>query len=160
VPALWSGGDVSASCGDAYRKAMESHHRRSEARLPSIFVPLATALDINLSHSRPWKHILISRPESTRESLSAPDTDEDRHKIKTYVAKYAVDIGAMMNNVPRQMLLLFKANDCLRHLDRFYIADLSYLTLCARRVNFEHKLFLQSLELLRSRSLNQDVDVF
>lgn len=28
------------------------------------------------------------------------------------------DIGAMLNKVPRQMLLLFKANDCLRHLDR------------------------------------------
>ena len=168
MPALWSGGDVPASCGDAYRKAMESHYRRSEVRLPSMFprffVPLATALDFNLSIlSQPWKHMLMSRLESTRESLSAPDTDEDRHKIKTYVAKYAVDIGAMMNNVPRQMLLLFKANDCLRHLDRF----IAYVTLgtrlCARRVNVAlchfRKLFplissTIGLELFCARRLN------
>ena len=42
------------------------------------------------------------------------------------------DIGVMLNKVPRQMLLLFKANDCLRHLDRKLGASSASLIATAR----------------------------
>jgi hypothetical protein len=64
--------------------------------------------------ARPWNAIVDARLDS----LAIPDTSEERAKIKHYAAQYAVDIGAMLNRVPREMLLIFKANDCLRHLDR------------------------------------------
>jgi hypothetical protein len=38
----------------------------------------------------------------------------------------------MLNKVPRQMLLLFKANDCLRHLDRKLGASSATLLATAR----------------------------
>ena len=88
--------------------------------------------------ARPWNKIV----DTSLDSLYLPDSDEERLKIKQYAAHYAVDIGVMLNQVsrpylslfkknsrlcllsatvlqvPRQMLLLFKANDCLRHVDR------------------------------------------
>ncbi len=43
--------------------------------------------------ARPWNNII----DTDRDALRVPDNDEDKHKIKTYAAKYAVDITAMMN---------------------------------------------------------------
>ena len=37
--------------------------------------------------------------------------------IRGYAQKFIVDILELLDNVPRQMLLLFKMNDCLRHID-------------------------------------------
>merc|ERR1712086_934694 len=37
--------------------------------------------------------------------------------IRGYAQKYLKDIIAMLDVVPRQMLLIFKMNDCLRHVD-------------------------------------------
>jgi aarF domain-containing kinase len=51
-------------------------------------------------------------------AAGADDADEDQAKIGGYVQKYAQHIGEILNRVPRQMLLLFKTNDCLRHSDR------------------------------------------
>eukprot|EP00802_Teleaulax_amphioxeia_P009485 Tamp_09502.p1 GENE.Tamp_09502~~Tamp_09502.p1 ORF type:complete len:492 (-),score=58.02 Tamp_09502:375-1850(-) len=64
--------------------------------------------------ARPWNKII----DPHLDSLQLPDTEEERLMLKQYAAHYALDIAAMLNKVPRQMLLLFKANDCLRHVDR------------------------------------------
>jgi aarF domain-containing kinase len=64
--------------------------------------------------ARPWNKII----DPHLDSLQLPDTEEERMMLKQYASHYALDIAAMLNKVPRQMLLLFKANDCLRHVDR------------------------------------------
>jgi len=51
-------------------------------------------------------------------SLHAQESEADKAMIQGYAQKYAGEISTMLNSVPRQMLLLFKANDCLRHIDR------------------------------------------
>ena len=46
-----------------------------------------------------------------------PGDEGDKTMIRGYAQKYFTDIIAMLDTVPRQMLLLFKMNDCLRHVD-------------------------------------------
>lgn len=46
-----------------------------------------------------------------------PGDEGDKAMIRGYAQKYFADIIAMLDTVPRQMLLLFKMNDCLRHVD-------------------------------------------
>eukprot|EP00978_Attheya_sp_CCMP212_P031776 scaffold121352_cov53-Attheya_sp.AAC.5 len=43
--------------------------------------------------------------------------DGDKAMIRGYAQRYLTEILAMLDTVPRQMLLLFKMNDCLRHVD-------------------------------------------
>mmetsp|Transcript_22199 Transcript_22199/g.45982 ORF Transcript_22199/g.45982 Transcript_22199/m.45982 type:complete len:169 (-) Transcript_22199:170-676(-) len=41
----------------------------------------------------------------------------DKEMIRGYAQKFIVDILQLLDAVPRQMLLSFKMNDCLRHID-------------------------------------------
>jgi len=64
--------------------------------------------------NRPWDEIADPDPNS----MHAKVTDADKTMIQGYAQRYAMEISTMLDSVPRQMLLLFKANDCLRHIDR------------------------------------------
>ncbi|CAM9216254.1 unnamed protein product, partial [Heterosigma akashiwo] len=75
--------------------------------------PMYTLLAAMLT-SRPWDEIIDTDPGS----LHAQESEADKAMIQGYAQKYAGEISTMLNSVPRQMLLLFKANDCLRHIDR------------------------------------------
>lgn len=43
--------------------------------------------------------------------------DKAKQKLKTSVAQYADEIMALLRTCPRELLLLFKTNDCLRSID-------------------------------------------
>jgi aarF domain-containing kinase len=70
--------------------------------------------------SRPFDEI-IERNKKGGLVLSTPQHKSgdagDKAMIRGYAQTYFRDIIAMLDVVPRQMLLLFKMNDCLRHLD-------------------------------------------
>ncbi len=51
-------------------------------------------------------------------SLKTPSTKEDKTLIRSYAQRYYFEIVEILNSVPREMLLLLKMNDCLRHIDR------------------------------------------
>jgi len=65
--------------------------------------------------SRPFDEI-IERSKSG--SFAAKEkTGGDKAMIRGYAQRYLREIIDMLDAVPRQMLLLFKMNDCLRHID-------------------------------------------
>lgn len=70
--------------------------------------------------SRPFDEV-IERSRSgsfeTAAAASSPDGGGDKSVIRGYAQRYLRDIIDMLDVVPRQMLLIFKMNDCLRHLD-------------------------------------------
>jgi len=72
--------------------------------------------------SRPFDEIL-ERSKSTKSLLQQQNTKSylkngDKVMIRGYVQRYIKEIISMLDIVPRQMLLLFKMNDCLRHIHK------------------------------------------
>lgn len=72
--------------------------------------------------SRPFDEIVQrSKTQSLGRSpistYTPMDSKSDTAMIRGYAQQYLPQIIAMLDQVPRQMLLLFKLNDCLRHLD-------------------------------------------
>ena len=70
--------------------------------------------------SRPFDEV-IERSRSgsfeTKAASSSGGGGGDQAVIRGYAQRYLRDIIDMLDVVPRQMLLIFKMNDCLRHLD-------------------------------------------
>jgi aarF domain-containing kinase len=63
---------------------------------------------------KPWDEIVgkdINR-------LQAKSTKGDAVMMSIYAEKYFKQINVVLGQVPSDMLLLLKTNDCLRHLDR------------------------------------------
>ena len=74
--------------------------------------PLLTAM---LS-SRPYDEVI--ERSRTRSLDAAPASGGgDKAVIRLYAQRYLKEIIGMLHIVPRQMLLIFKMNDCLRHVD-------------------------------------------
>jgi len=70
--------------------------------------------------SRPFDE-LVERSQTgaleTETNIAGAGSGGDKVMIRGYAQKFIVDILELLDNVPRQMLLLFKMNDCLRHID-------------------------------------------
>merc|ERR1711957_694064 len=65
--------------------------------------------------SRPFDEVM---ERSQTGSLDAtPTGGGDKAVIRGYAQRYLKEIITMLDIVPRQMLLIFKMNDCLRHVD-------------------------------------------
>jgi len=43
------------------------------------------------------------------------DIETEKGMVRGYVQQYAAEIAMLLSKVDRQMLLLFKTNDCLRY---------------------------------------------
>lgn len=65
--------------------------------------------------ARPFDEI-IERSKSGSFNTSSSDPLGDKAMIKGYAQRYLKEIIQMLDTVPRQMLLLFKMNDCMRHI--------------------------------------------
>ncbi len=66
--------------------------------------------------SRPYDEIM-ERSKSGSLSTKIKDANSDKAMITGYAQHYLKDIIAILGTLPRQMLLLLKMNDCLRHID-------------------------------------------
>ena len=66
--------------------------------------------------SRPFDEV-IERSQTGSLDASPVSGGGDKAVIKLYAQRYLKEIFDMLDIVPRQMLLIFKMNDCLRHVD-------------------------------------------
>lgn len=48
------------------------------------------------------------------DGLHGKDIEAEKEMVRGYVQQYAADIALLLSKVDRQLLLLFKTNDCLR----------------------------------------------
>mmetsp|Transcript_21141 Transcript_21141/g.65253 ORF Transcript_21141/g.65253 Transcript_21141/m.65253 type:complete len:625 (-) Transcript_21141:66-1940(-) len=62
---------------------------------------------------RPWDD--VANPDLA--SLAPGDAHGDAELLRGYAHRYAKEITLVLDRVPRQMLLLLKMSDCLRHLE-------------------------------------------
>lgn len=69
--------------------------------------------------SRPFDEVMERNKTKSFTSKKTVNMDSasDTAMIRGYAQQYLKDIIQMLDRVPRQMLLLFKMNDCLRHID-------------------------------------------
>ena len=68
--------------------------------------------------ARPYDEIIErSKTGSFSASTAAPDSQADRAVIRGYAKQFLSEIFVLLGILPRQMLLLLKMNDCLRHID-------------------------------------------
>ena len=93
--------------------------QEAQAQQTNQLFPLLAAM----LTSRPFDEIVersktqaIGGQSPTR-NYTAMDSKSDTAMIRSYAQQYLPQIISMLDVVPRQMLLLFKLNDCLRHLD-------------------------------------------
>lgn len=66
--------------------------------------------------SRPYDEIM-ERSKTGSLSANIKDVHSDKAMITGYARHFLNDIIAILGTLPRQMLLLLKMNDCLRHID-------------------------------------------
>ena len=66
--------------------------------------------------SRPFDEV-IERSQTGSLDATPATGGGDKAVIKLYAQRYLKEIIDMLDVVPRQMLLIFKMNDCLRHVD-------------------------------------------
>lgn len=55
--------------------------------------------------------------KKSKNTKSTNEQQQDKAVIRGYAQKFLVDILTMIDMLPRQMVLLLKMNDCLRHID-------------------------------------------
>ena len=67
---------------------------------------------------RPWGDILSAGGSQSPSRLAERGTAEDKAQIRGYAQQYLKQIVKIMELVPAPMLLIFKTNDCLRHIER------------------------------------------
>lgn len=68
--------------------------------------------------ARPYDEIIErSKTGSFSAPNAAPDSQADRAVIRGYAKQFLSEIFMLLGILPRQMLLLLKMNDCLRHID-------------------------------------------
>lgn len=68
--------------------------------------------------SRPFDEIKERSDAKTPfSSTTTIDSASDKAMIRSYAQRYLKEIIQLLDQVPRQMLLLFKMNDCLRHIN-------------------------------------------
>eukprot|EP00934_Nitzschia_sp_Nitz4_P002821 Nitzschia sp. Nitz4//scaffold88_size82704//10842//12972//NITZ4_005282-RA/size82704-augustus-gene-0.77-mRNA-1//1//CDS//3329559464//2811//frame0 len=72
----------------------------------------------SLMTARPYDEIQErSKTGSFTSPSSSPDSQADKAVIRGYAKKYLKEILTLLGQLPPQMLLLLKMNDCLRHID-------------------------------------------
>lgn len=65
--------------------------------------------------SRPFDEILERSKSGRLDENSIVNSAGDKAMIRGYAQRYLKEIVVMLDTVPRQMLLLLKMNDCMRH---------------------------------------------
>lgn len=68
--------------------------------------------------ARPYDEIIErSKTGTFSAATAAPESQADRAVIRGYANQFLSEIFMLLGILPRQMLLLLKMNDCLRHID-------------------------------------------
>jgi aarF domain-containing kinase len=77
------------------------------------------ALFAGILTARPFDEVIERSKRKLPQSsaAAAASSGSDRAIIRGYAQKYLPDIVALLDRLPRQVLLLLKMNDCLRHIE-------------------------------------------
>mmetsp|Transcript_20589 Transcript_20589/g.49506 ORF Transcript_20589/g.49506 Transcript_20589/m.49506 type:complete len:692 (+) Transcript_20589:615-2690(+) len=67
--------------------------------------------------SRPFDEVVERSQTQSLDVTHVGNDGGDKAVIRGYAQRYIKEIVTMLDIVPRQMLLIFKMNDCLRHVD-------------------------------------------
>ena len=89
------------------------------------------------------KHLRSNNSNSTTSTPDVLDSREDKAMIRGYAKHFLKDIIALLGTVPRQMLLLLKMNDCIRHINYALGQPTNTLVVAgkyASRAVYEHQL--------------------
>ncbi|KAL3811260.1 hypothetical protein ACHAXA_003359 [Cyclostephanos tholiformis] len=98
--------------------------------------------------SRPFDEVVERSQTKSLDASPVGNGGGDRVVIRGYAQRYLKEIVAMLDIVPRQMLLIFKMNDCLRHVDIALGSPINNLVVAGRFASkrvFENKWKKQSL---------------
>jgi len=106
--------------------------------------------------SRPFDEVIERSQTRSFDSSTTSSSDQtggDKAVIRGYAQRYLKEIISMLDIVPRQMLLIFKMNDCLRHVDYALGSPTNTLVCyceCVHYLNFNFELtkFLVELNVL------------
>ena len=81
-----------------------------------LFFPQYPLLAAMLT-SRPFDEVVERSQSRSLDASTVSSGGGDEAVIRGYAQRYIREIVQMLDIVPRQMLLIFKMNDCLRHVD-------------------------------------------
>jgi len=94
----------------------------------------------------------VDSGSDSNDSGTISSTSADKAMIRGYAQRFLGDIIKMLDTVPRQMLLLLKMNDCLRHVDYALGSPANTLVVAgkyAANATYEHDREQQSGEILK-----------
>jgi len=95
-------------------------------------VDRAYALFAAMLTARPFDEIIErSKKKSLRHEADAGNR-ADQAVIRGYAQQYLHDIFGLLSTVPRQMLLLLKMQDCLRHIDYSLGSPTNTMVVCGK----------------------------
>jgi len=81
--------------------------------------------------SRPFDEV-VERSQTRSLDAAPVNGGGDKAVIRGYAQRYLKEIITMLDIVPRQMLLIFKMNDCLRHVDMALGSPVNNLVVAGR----------------------------
>lgn len=79
---------------------------------------------------RPWDDIMSNDIDKLKRGKS----HGDRVMLQSYAHRYMKEIVALLGQVPSDLLLVFKTNDCLRHLDQILQSPINSTAILASTV--------------------------
>jgi aarF domain-containing kinase len=82
--------------------------------------------------SRPFDEVVERSQTRSLDVSPVGNVGGDKVVIRGYAQRYLKEIIAMLDIVPRQMLLIFKMNDCLRHVDMALGSPVNNLVVAGR----------------------------
>lgn len=85
---------------------------------------------------RSWHNVKNTSVNSLKEGFRAQaPSPEEAKQLKVYIKQFAKEISTILRNVPRELLLLLKTNDCLRAVDHSLGAPINTYVVMARRTS-------------------------
>ena len=83
----------------------------------SLGIDKAYTLFASMLTARPYDEMIERSMKGTLHHGSQTSSRADQAVIRNYAQRYLTDIFDLLSSLPRQMLLILKMNDCLRHID-------------------------------------------
>jgi len=97
---------------------------------------------------KPWDDIVADDNVSR---MKAKGTKGESEMLKSYAKKYFKQVVGLLRDVPSELLLLFKTNDCLRHIDRSLGVPVNTIQIIGNitaEVNFKADFFGENVEIM------------
>jgi aarF domain-containing kinase len=98
----------------------------------SLGVDEAYTLFAAMLTARPFDEIIERSKKGSLSQHVNPDSGADKAVIRAYVQQYIHNIFDLLGTIPREMLMLLKMNDCLRHIDYSLGSPTNTIVVCGQ----------------------------